>query len=371
MKKIVLYDTTLRDGAQGEGVSFSVADKILIAERLDQFGIDVIEGGWPGSNPKDVEFFTRMQGVRLKHAKLAAFGSTRRAHGEARNDKNLAFLVQAKTPIVTIFGKSWLFHVKDVLRVSPEENLRMIGDSVSYLVGKGREVVYDAEHFFDGYKDNGEYAIRTLLEAQMAGAGYLTLCDTNGGAMPKEIFDIVQKVASQVRVPLGIHCHNDSAVAVANTLMAVAAGVTQVQGTINGYRERTGNADLCSIIANLKLKMGIDCVNDEKLKELCVISRFVDELANVRHNAKLPYVGESAFAHKGGMHVNAVEKVPRSFEHVRPEQVGNQRRILVSELSGKSNISLKASELGLHFTKDVHLTRQIIETLKALEHQGY
>ncbi len=371
MKKIILYDTTLRDGAQGEGVSFSVTDKILIAERLDAFGAHMIEGGWPGSNPKDVEFFNRMQDVKLKHAKLAAFGSTRRANGSAEDDKNLAFLIAAKTPVVTIFGKSWLFHVKDVLRVSPEENLKMIFDSVAYLKSQGREVVYDAEHFFDGYKDNPEYAIKSLLEAQKGGASTLALCDTNGGSMPMEILTIVRAVAQEVALPLGIHCHNDAGVAVANSLMAVEAGATMVQGTINGYGERTGNADLCAIIANLKLKLGKDCISDEKLKELTEVSRFVDELANIRPNSKMPYVGESSFAHKGGMHVNAVEKVPRSFEHIRPEQVGNERRILVSELSGRSNVSLKATELGLHFAKDAHLSRQIIETIKKLEHEGY
>ncbi len=371
MKQIVLYDTTLRDGAQGEGVSFSVTDKVLIAERLDAFGIPMIEGGWPGSNPKDVEFFARMQDVKLKQAKLAAFGSTRRANGGAEDDKNLALLVAAKTPVVTIFGKSWLFHVKDVLRVSPEENLKMIYDSVAFLVAQGREVVYDAEHFFDGYKDDPDYALKTLMEAQRAGASTLTLCDTNGGSMPGEIFQIVKTIVAAAKAPVGIHCHNDSGVAVANSIMAVEAGATQVQGTINGYGERTGNADFCAIIPNLKLKLHLPCLPDEKLKELGEVSRFVDELANMRHNPKQPYVGESAFAHKGGMHVNAVEKAPRSFEHIRPEQVGNQRRILVSELSGKSNVSLKASELGLHFTKDLDLTKQIIETIKALEHEGY
>jgi 2-isopropylmalate synthase len=351
-KKITLYDTTLRDGSQGEGVSFSVADKILFTERLDQFGVDVVEGGWPGSNPKDVEFFARMQKLKLRHAKLAAFGSTRRARGKAQDDKNLILLIEAETPIITIFGKSWLFHVNDVLRVSPEENLAMIRDSVSFLRKKNREVVYDAEHFFDGYKDDPEYALKTLHKAQEGGASTLVLCDTNGRSMPKEIYDIVTKVSKRVRLPLGIHCHNDS-------------------GTINGYGERTGNADLCAVIANLKLKMGIACVSDEKLKELTEISRFADELANMRHNTKQPYVGESAFAHKGGMHVNAVEKTPRSFEHIRPDQVGNQRRVLVSELSGKSNVALKASELGLHFTKDLELTKQIIEKIKDMEHQGY
>ncbi len=371
MKKITLYDTTLRDGAQGEGVSFSVADKVLIAERLDQFGVHVIEGGWPGSNPKDEEFFVRMQGMRLKHAKLSAFGSTRRAHGSASDDKNLALLLAAQTPIVTIFGKTWLFHVKEVLRVSPEENLKMIADSVSFLVQRGRDVFYDAEHFFDGYKDNPEYALQTLQEAQKGGAKALVLCDTNGGTMPHELFHIVGTVGKVVHAPLGIHCHNDSGLAVANSLMAVEAGASQVQGTINGYGERSGNADLCTVIANGVLKRGWECVSAQKLKELTALSRFVDELANVRHNSKLPYVGQSAFAHKGGMHVNAVEKVPRSFEHIDPSQVGNQRRILVSELSGKSNVTLKASELGLNFTKDAALTRQIIESVKALEHQGY
>jgi 2-isopropylmalate synthase len=371
MKNVCIYDTTLRDGTQGEGISFSVADKIRIAERLDDFGIHYVEGGWPGSNPKDIEFFDKISRVKLKHAKIAAFGSTRRAHVAVEKEENIQKLLDAQTPVVTIFGKSWTLHVADVLKVSKDENLRMIKESVGYLKSKGREVVYDAEHFFDGYKEDAAYALDTLKTAAASGASTVVLCDTNGGTMPNEVQEIVRQVVSAVDCQVGIHVHNDTGLAVANSIIAVLNGAVQVQGTINGYGERSGNADLCTIIPNLKIKLGYNCIADKKLRELVEVSRFVDELANFRPHDKQPYVGLSAFAHKGGMHVNAVEKNPKTFEHVDPGLVGNKRRILISELAGKSNVLLKTSELGLSFAKDMHVTKEIIETLKKREHEGY
>ncbi|MDP8263459.1 MAG: citramalate synthase [Candidatus Ancaeobacter aquaticus] len=371
MKKTFIYDTTLRDGTQAEGVSFSVADKVRIAERLDGFGIDYVEGGWPGSNPKDIEFFDLMKKIKLKHAKMSAFGSTRRANTPVEKETNILKLLEAETPVVAIFGKSWILHVTDVLKVSKAENLRMIQDSVGYLHSKGKEVIFDAEHFFDGYKDDPEYALETLKVASEHGASTLALCDTNGGTMPNEITDIVKKVHANFDTPIGIHVHNDGGMANANSILAVLSGAVHVQGTINGYGERCGNANLCTIVPSLVLKLGYKCVSEKKLKELVEVSRFVDELANLRPNDKHPYVGLSAFAHKGGMHVNAVEKNPKTFEHIVPELVGNKRRILISELSGKSNVLLKTSELGLSFAKDFHVTKDIIENLKKLEHEGY
>lgn len=371
MKPVYIYDTTLRDGTQGEGISFSVADKVRIAERLDDFGIHYVEGGWPGSNPKDIEFFEKISRVKLKHAKVAAFGSTRRAHVSVEKEENIQKLLEAKTPVVTIFGKSWTLHVADVLKVSKDENLRMIKESVGYLKSKGREVIYDAEHFFDGYKEDAAYALDTLKTAAVAGASTVVLCDTNGGTMPNEVQEIVRAVKAAVDCQVGIHVHNDTGLAVANSIIAVLNGAVHVQGTINGYGERSGNADLCTIIPNLKIKLGYNCISDRKLRELVEVSRFVDELANFRPHDKQPYVGLSAFAHKGGMHVNAVEKNPKTFEHIDPELVGNKRRILISELAGKSNVLLKTSELGLSFAKDMHVTKEIIETLKKREHEGY
>ena len=371
MQKVKIYDTTLRDGTQGEGISFSMADKIRIAEKLDDLGVHYIEGGWPGSNPKDIEFFEDIKKVKLKTSKIAAFGSTRRKNVKASEDSNIKRLLEASTPVLTIFGKSWLLHVHEVLHATPEENLEMIGDTVRYLKSKGKEVIYDAEHFFDGYKDNAEYAVKTIKEAFDSGADCIVLCDTNGGTLPSELKQIIEAVKKQVKAPLGIHVHNDSGMAVANTIMSVELGIVQVQGTINGYGERCGNADLCSIIPNIKIKMGIACISDKQLEKLLEVSRFIDELANLRHNSKLPYVGESAFAHKGGMHVDAVEKNPRSFEHVEPELVGNQRRILISELSGKATIQMKAKEFGIDLTKDTPKVREILDTIKQLEHQGY
>lgn len=366
MKTVKIYDTTLRDGTQGEGINFGVADKIRIAERLDELGVHYVEGGWPGSNPKDIEFFLK---IRLKNAKVAAFGSTRRKNIKASEDENLKALLEAGTPVVTIFGKTWLLHVHDVVHTTADENLRMIADTIKYLKTKGKEVIYDAEHFFDGYKDNPEYAIKTLAAAD--GADCITLCDTNGGTLPNELGAIIEAVKKEIKQPLGVHVHNDSGMAAANSIIAVELGVQQVQGTINGYGERCGNADLCSIIPNLKIKLGISCITDEQLAKLVDVSKFVDELANIRHNKKLPYVGGSAFAHKGGMHVDAVQKVPRSFEHINPELVGNQRRILVSELSGKTTIQMKASEFGIDLTKDTQEAKEILKTIKHMEHDGY
>ena len=347
-EKIFTYDTTLRDGTQGEEVAFSADDKVKIAKRLDAFGIDYIEGGWPGSNPKDMEFFELAKNVRFTHAKLAAFGSTRRVKNPVQDDANIKALLDAQTPVVTIFGKTWLLHVKAALQISEEENLEIIEDSVRYLKKNGKEVVYDAEHFFDGYKSDKAYALKTLHAAERAGADVIVLCDTNGGTMPYEIAEIVRDVKPRVAVPLGIHTHNDSEVAVANALAAIENGCVHVQGTINGYGERCGNANLCSIIPNLQLKLNYCCVGDEKLKSLTELSHYVSELANLTHRKNLAYVGESAFAHKGGVHVSAVMKNPETYEHTSPENVGNVRRVLMSDLSGRSNILYKAKELGIN-----------------------
>lgn len=368
---IFLYDTTLRDGAQMKGISFSVEDKIRIARKLDEFGIHYIEGGWPASNPKDLAFFKRMKEEPLQNSKLVAFGSTRRANRKPEEDTNLIMLVQMDTPTITIFGKSWDFHVKEILRVSLEENLRMIEESVRFLKSFGKEVIFDAEHFFDGYKSDPAYALECLEAAEAGGADWLCLADTNGGCLPSEVKEITAKVKERVKVPLGIHAHNDSETGVANTIAAIEAGATQVQGTINGYGERCGNANLCSIIPILVLKMGIEVVPKEKLKHLVELSRFVAEVANVVPASNMPFVGESAFAHKGGVHVDAIMKNPRSYEHIDPEAVGNERRILVSELSGSSTIVYKTRSLHLDLTKDSPQTRLILEKLTELENQGY
>ena len=370
-KHVTIYDTTLRDGTQGEGISFSSADKIRIAERLDAFGVHYIEGGWPGSNPKDMEFFEMAGQRQFKHAKIAAFGSTRRAKTTCAQDAQIQTLEKAGTPVVTMFGKTWALHVTEVLRTTLEENLAMIADSVRYFKQAGKEVIYDAEHFFDGYKDAPEYALATLQAAQDAGADLLVLCDTNGGTMPSEIGQIVTTVRQTLKCPIGIHTHNDSGVGVANALAAVEAGATQVQGTLNGYGERTGNCNLTTVIPCLALKMGVGCIPKEKVRHLRELSSFVDDLANVRPDIRQPFVGASAFAHKGGMHVNAVEKLARSYEHLEPEAVGNRRRVLVSDLSGRSNILMKAHELGMDLHKDTPEVREILQQLKQLEHAGY
>ncbi|MBI3013821.1 MAG: citramalate synthase [Candidatus Tectomicrobia bacterium] len=371
MRKVKVYDTTLRDGTQGEEIAFTVEDKVRIAQKLDELGIHYIEGGWPGSNPRDIEFFAKIKGVRLRHAKVSAFGSTRRARTRPADDPNIQALLEAGTSVVTIFGKSWDLHVRDALRVSLDENVAMIQDSVRFLKGRVDEVIYDAEHFFDGYKRNPEYALRTVRAAGEAGADCIVLCDTNGGTLPVELMEIFKKVRAEFKHPLGIHTHNDAEVAVANTICAVAMGAEQVQGTMNGFGERCGNANLCSIIPNLVLKMGIQCVSNEQLRQLRNVSRFIYELGNLKPWTHQPYVGKSAFAHKGGVHVHAVQRNPETYEHIRPELVGNRQRVLISDLSGKSNVVYKAEEFNIDFGKDEAAAHRILAALKDLENKGY
>lgn len=371
MSLIRLYDTTLRDGTQAEDVSFLVADKIRIAQQLDELGIHYIEGGWPGSNPKDIAFFKDIKKVSLKQAKIAAFGSTRRAKTTPEKDSNIQTLVQAESDVITIFGKTWDFHVHEALRISLEENLELIYDSLAYLKRHVGEVVYDAEHFFDGYKANPEYAIKTLQSAQEAGADCIVLCDTNGGTLPHELPAILAAVKKAITTPLGIHTHNDSECAVANSLMAVEHGIVHVQGTFNGFGERCGNANLCSIIPSLRLKMGKECVTDEQLGKLRQVSRYVYELANLTPNKHQAYVGNSAFAHKGGVHVSAIQRHPETYEHVRPETVGNMTRVLVSDLSGRSNILVKAEQFNINLDSKDPVTLEILEEIKEMENKGY
>ncbi len=369
--KVQLYDTTLRDGAQAEDVNFSVEDMIRVARKLDQFGVHYIEGGWPGSNPRDVEFFKQMRHVKLKRAKLVAFGATRRAKLKASKDPSLKALVASGASAATIYGKSWDLHVLKALKTTPDENLRMIGDSVVFLKKSMKEVFYDAEHFFDGFKANPEYAMETLLAAEAAGANCLILCDTNGGTLPHDLEAIIASVKSVITTPFGIHAHNDSELAVANSLAAIRLGAMQVHGTMNGYGERCGNANLCSLIPAFKLKLGIDCISNANLAKLRDVSRYVDELANLPHRKRQPYIGDSAFAHKAGVHVDAVTKNPLTYEHIIPELVGNRRRILVSDLAGRSNILQKAAELGIPLTKDSPELTSILSKVKELEHEGY
>lgn len=369
--RIELYDTTLRDGAQSEGISFSVADKLKICEKLDELGIDFIEGGWPGANPKDMNFFKKAKGLGLKRSRLVAFGSTRRCHAKASEDSILAGLLAAETEYVTIFGKTWDLHVLDVLKTELEENLKMIEDSVKFLKSKDRIVFYDAEHFFDGYRANKEYALKTLKAAEAAGADRIILCDTNGGTITSQVFEIIEEVRMAVKTPLGIHCHNDCEMAVANSIAAAQAGCVQIQGTMNGYGERCGNANLVSIIANLKLKLGTDCVSDLALRELTEIARFVAELSNVKLDDNQPFVGNSAFAHKAGVHVNAILKNQKSYEQIDPHAVGNHRRLLISELSGKSTIIKKAEDLELGLDKTEAKSKKVLKLLQELENKGY
>ena len=370
-RHIKIYDTTLRDGTQGEGVSFSMEDKVRIATRLDALGVHYIEGGWPGSNPKDLRFFRRMQDVTLKHARLAAFSMTRRAGGSAESDPNMKAVLDAGAPVATIVGKSWDFHVTHALETTLPENVSMIGDTIAWLSPRVEEVLYDAEHFFDGFRANREYALATLAAADAGGARWLILCDTNGGTLPGELVEIIREVKRHVRAPLGIHVHNDAECAVANSLAAVIEGVDHVQGTINGFGERCGNANLVSIIPTLMLKLGLDCIPEANLRELRELSRFTSELANRKPWSSQPYVGDSAFAHKGGMHVSAVLKHPQTYEHIEPEAVGNHRRVLVSELSGKSNVLYKAREYGIDLDRETPDSRRILDQLKALEDQGF
>jgi 2-isopropylmalate synthase len=370
MTRIALYDTTLRDGSQGEGVNFSLHDKLAITRQLDALGIDYIEGGYPLSNPKDAEYFRQARDLDLAHARIAAFGMTRRRDIAAEHDTGMQALVAAQTPVVTIVGKTSDFQVTDVLGVSLAENLRMIGDSVAFCSSQGPEVVYDAEHFFDGYKRNPDYALKTLRAAADAGASWLALCDTNGGTLPEHVAEAVAAVRRELpTIPLGIHPHNDAGLAVANALAAVRAGATQVQGTINGIGERCGNVDLCATAANLAIKLGHEVLGPGQLARLTEVSRYVYELANLNFWPGQPFVGSSAFAHKGGMHVHAVRKVASSYEHIDPELVGNERRVLVSELSGRSNIAEKLEEYGLG--TDPALMARVLDRVQDLENEGY
>ncbi|SFE31957.1 citramalate synthase [Alteribacillus iranensis] len=371
VSQVKLFDTTLRDGTQGEGISLSVDDKLKIAAKLDQLGIHYIEGGWPGSNPKDMNFFERVKDLKLKHSVVTAFGSTRRPGVTAEKDPNLNRIIESGAEAAAIFGKTWDFHVTEALQTTLEENVSMIYDSVRFLKEKGLEVIFDAEHFFDGYKHNPEYAIKTIVAAENAGADCVALCDTNGGSLPTEIADIITEVKKQVTIDVGIHCHNDGELAVANTLEAVKAGAVHIQGTTNGYGERCGNANLISIIPNLQLKMGIPCVANEQLQQLTEVSKYIHELANQTPPNGQPFTGKSAFAHKGGMHVSAVLKHPETYEHIPPEKIGNERRVLVSELSGQSNLLFKAEELGISLDKGSPAIKETIETIKEMEHKGY
>ncbi len=370
--RIDIYDTTLRDGSQGEGISFSVEDKIRIAKRLDAFGIDYIEGGWPGSNPKDIEFFERMKAVKLNHAKLAAFGSTRRPHRRAEDDPNLQQLLDAGTPVVTFVGKAWDFHVIEALRLPLEENLAMIADTVTFYKAHGKEVIYDAEHFFDGWKRSREYAAQCLDAALSVGVDCVALCDTNGGTLPSEIEVIVGEVVKRFsKGKFAIHTHNDTECGVANSLVGIQSGCRQVQGTINGLGERTGNANLTSIMPSLALKLGYELNCAVHLTELSELSNYLDEIANIPPKASAAYVGRSAFAHKGGLHVDAMRKNPETYIHLNPALVGNENRILISELSGASTILEKAQKRGLDLRKDSPETKEILMQVTALEHQGY
>jgi len=375
VQRIEVYDTTLRDGSQGEGINFSVYDKLQIAKKLDELGIHYIEGGWPGSNPKDASFFREVKKLSFKRAKVSAFGSTRRADVKVEEDRNVRLLLEAETPAVAIFGKSWTLHVQEALKTTLEENLRMIDDTVSYLASKGVEVLYDAEHFFDGFKDDPDYALKTLKVAWEAGARVLVLCDTNGGTLPFEVEEIIDRVWDYFNgsrdVVLGIHAHNDSGVAVANTLVAVRKGVSHVQGTINGLGERCGNANLCSVLPNLQLKMGYYLLNEEDLKKLTEVAHFVYEIANLRPNDYDPYVGRSAFAHKGGIHASAMLRNPRTYEHVPPESVGNRRKILVSEQAGRSNIVHRAKEMGIEIDPRDPRLFELVQKIKEAENYGY
>lgn len=370
MKTIKIYDTTLRDGMQAEGISFSVEDKLLVARKLDEFGIHYIEGGYPQSNPKEQEFFARIKDIPFANSKVVAFGSTRRANTKVADDTCLAALLASDTPAVTMVGKTWDMHVTEVLRCNLEENLAMCSESVAYIKKQGREVIFDAEHFFDGYKNNPDYAIKVLQAAAEAGADALILCETNGGCLPSEVYDITKAVVSEIPdVVIGIHCHNDTDCAVANSLAAVHAGATHVQGTINGIGERTGNANLNSIIANLSLKMDLETVGTEKLEMLTEVSRFVFEIANLSPAMHMPYVGESAFAHKAGLHIDAIRKNEKTYEHINPERVGNERRFLISELSGASNVLDKLEKRKM--ITDKNLARKILKRVQELENEGY
>ncbi len=368
-EQIAIYDTTLRDGTQREGMSLSLNDKLKIARRLDAFGVHYIEGGWPGSNPKDVEFFRAARNMTFQQARIAAFGSTRRKHSRPESDPNIQALLEAETPVVTLVGKSWDLHVLDVLETDLEENLAMIADSIAHLKAQGKEVIYDAEHFFDGYRARPDYALLTVQVAAEHGADCVVLCDTNGGSLPWEVRAIITKVAENVAAPLGIHTHDDGGCGVANTLAAVRAGAVHVQGTINGYGERVGNANLCTIIPDLQLKMGKRCVPPDSLPHLTELSRFVAETANLPPDSHSPYVGSSAFAHKGGIHVAAMRKNGNSYQHIDPTLVGNHKKTVISELSGRGNVLDKAAEFGMQV--DGAQAQTVLQQVKELEAQGF
>jgi 2-isopropylmalate synthase len=369
--QVEIYDTTLRDGSQGEGINFSVADKLRIAEKLDSFGVHYIEGGWPGSNPKDIEFFAQAKKRKFKNAKLAAFGSTRKKNTPVEQDDQVRLLIEAGTPVVTIYGKTSMLHVKEVLRCTPEENLAMIGDTVKFLKDNGKFVIYDAEHAFDGFKLDSDYALATWQAAEKAGADFVVLCDTNGGCLPNEIAAITKTALGKLNCKIGIHTHDDIGLGVANALAALETGAVHVQGTINGYGERTGNCNLTSVIPCVALKLKKTSVPVKSLSKLKELSGFVDEVANMRHNPRLPWVGAAAFAHKGGAHVNAVQKLASSYEHIDPSLVGNARNVLISDLAGRSNIVIKAQELGFKLTSDTPELKAILNRVKELEHEGY
>jgi 2-isopropylmalate synthase len=369
--QVEIYDTTLRDGSQGEGINFSVADKLRIAEKLDAFGVHYIEGGWPGSNPKDIEFYAQARRRKFKNARLAAFGSTRKKGVPVEQDDQVRLLIEAETPVVTIFGKTSMLHVKEVLRCTPEENLAMIGDTVRFLKDHDKFVIYDAEHCFDGYKLDPEYAVATWQAAEKAGADFIVLCDTNGGCLPGEIAAITKVALGKLNCKVGIHTHDDIGLGVANALASLTAGAVHVQGTINGYGERTGNCNLTSVIPCIALKLKKNCVPAKSLPKLKELSQFVDEIANMRHSPRQPWVGSAAFAHKGGAHVNAVQKLTTSYEHIDPALVGNRRTVLISDLAGRSNIVIKAQELGFKITNDTPELKAILNRVKELENQGY
>lgn len=370
-KTIELFDTTLRDGTQGEAVTLTVRDKLIIAQKLDDFGIDIIEGGWPGSNPRDEDFFREIRKLTLRHARMCAFGSTARFPDKVTTDGNLNALLRAETPVVSIFGKTWKFHAISGLGLTPEENETLIFESVKFLKGHGRTVVFDAEHFFDGFRDDADFSVRMLKAAKDGGADIITLCDTNGGSLPEQIYFAVTEVKKRITGTIGIHTHNDSELAVANSIIAVESGATHVQGTINGIGERCGNANLVSIIPNLLLKMNCATKSDLKLEQLVGLSNFVYETINVSPNPRAAFVGKSAFAHKGGIHVSAVLKDSRMYEHIKPEQVGNTQRVLVSDLAGQSNIRYKAKEFGVDVSDNSEFSKKLVAHIKALEFEGY
>ncbi|MEW6066732.1 MAG: citramalate synthase [Nitrospirota bacterium] len=371
MRQIEIYDTTLRDGAQTEDISFSVEDKLRITEKLDELGVHYIEGGWPGSNPRDLEYFKKVKKIHFENSKVVAFGSTHRPKQKVEDDASIKALLDSKSRIITIFGKTWDFHVKEALKISLEENLDIIHNSVAYLKKNAEKVFFDAEHFFDGYKNNPEFALKCLLAAQGAGADCLVPCDTNGGTLPDEVSRIITEVMKKVSIPVGMHAHNDSECAVANSVIAVECGASQVQGTINGLGERCGNANLCSVIPNLQVKRGMSCISTEQLKRLRDVSRFINEIANMRHFKRQPFVGDSAFAHKAGIHVSAIRKRPETYEHISPELVGNSQRVLISDLAGRSNILRKAEEFGIRLDSDSPQLQDIVTTLKNLENEGF